>query len=231
MTATPKAQTRKPPFRGKPATRFGEDDSGNLTITVHARALHPLMLRFIRWISLAAALGALVLAAMGLYDHPQPSAEDVAWALGGVLLTYPVLRYSLAALLKFRKVIRFTPEAISIKKGFGWDRYERRHPHSFTLYQHDDAEEEQQKLAFRNSRNPPRFWFLRPNAYYDVAFHICLDYFGERQDIMTVYGVEPASKIHARLMACDDVMEGETQGDGGVTLTPDRDWDGALGRI
>ena len=226
-----KTKKHKKPFRGKPVTIFREDRTGDLTITVYPRALHPITLFCIRWFSLGMAVAALALGGYTLMIDPYPTWAEALGMLIISCLTYPFLRFGLAMVLQWQAPVRFSKDRISIRRFLFWKHFERRHPHSFTLFEHDKSQDERDKLAFRNNKSPRRFWFLRRRAYFGESYHVCLDYFGERQDIITVHGIKKARKIHARLMACDEVIEGHTHGDGGVVLSPETDWSTAVGTV
>ena len=228
---TPSPRNDKVPFRGKPVTKFRLDRAGDLTVTVNARALHPFVLKLIRWTAVTGSALTLGIGCYGLAVNPYPTWGDAAAVPAITAFTYPALRYSLGYLLQFRTPVRITKDEVSFKRFLFWKTFERRHPHSFVLLRHDDTNAEKERIAFRNSKKPRKFWFLRRRTYYDDSYHVCLEYFGERQDIITVYGFKKAQKIHARLMACDDVVEGHAHGDGGVVLSPETDWRNTTGLV
>lgn len=221
----------KVPFRGKPKTIMSKDKDGETVITVHVHALHPWMLKGIRWFALGSTAAMLGLGCYGLFINPSPDWVDAARAGAFTALTYPTLRYGLPYFMKFHVPVRYSPEKISFKRWFRWQHFERRHPHSFVVRVHDKVADEQERMSYLNNNRPRKLWWFRRKPVFADSYHIILENFGERQDVITVYGAKVAEKIHARLKACDDIIEAETNGDGGITLSPEKDWGAAVGAM
>ena len=95
---------------------------------------------------------------------------------------------------------------------------------ALVLHGHDKTEKEKDRHALLDRKHPPRWCSLPRHKYYGNSFHVVLECFGERHDILTVYGLKKATAIHARLKACDAVMDGIGFSDSGVALTPGSDW-------
>jgi len=219
------------PFRGRPRTVLRKTDNDEIIITVDVFALHPWMLKCIRWTGIGCTAATIGLTGYGLAINSDPTWLNVLAAVGISALTYPTWRYGLGYLFQFHVPVRFTPNQISFKRWFTWKHFERRHPHSFVVRFHDKQPKEKDRIDFLNKKRLARFWWFRRQPVFGDSYHIVLEYFGERQDVITVYGAKTADKIQARLKACDDIIEAETHGDGGITLSPEKDWGAAVGTI
>lgn len=221
------APARRPvnsPFRGFPTTRVTIDPNGATRIAVHACALTPLRARLSLYAGGATGTVLLFAGTYGLIvDGAFALAEFGKLALVSVG-AFPATWWGLRYLVRKAATVTFTAEHIHVRRTFRARRFERAHPHGFVLLPHDKADKERDRHAFLDRKRPPKWWSWNRRKYYADSFHVVLHCFGERHDILTVYGRKKAEKIHARLQACDAVMDGRDFGDSGVSLTPDADW-------
>ena len=72
---------------------------------------------------------------------------------------------------------------------------------------------------------------LRPGArWFANSFHL-LDYLGQRNDVLTVFGPKEAMAIVTRLNACDNVLDALARRGQGTPLTPADEWGDQPGAI
>jgi hypothetical protein len=96
--------------------------------------------------------------------------------------------------------------------------------------QHDwtQAEQEQQEPGGAVAQMKGK---LRPGArWFANSFHL-LDYLGQRNDVLTVFGPKEAMAIVTRLNACDNVLDALARRGQGTPLTPADEWGDQPGAI
>ncbi len=221
---TPTKQTVRSPFRGRPSTKITVDSSGHTRIVVHLRALTPLRARLSLYTAIVASTALFLSGTYGMAVDGHLTAIAFAKLTGISIVSFPASWMALRQLLKRNATVHFTADRITVQKPFGKRIFERSHPHGFVLLPHDKAEKEQDRHAFLDRKRPPKPWSWNRKKYYGTSFHVVLECFGERYDILTVYGLKKATAFQARLQACDAVMDGADFGDSGVSLSPDTDW-------
>lgn len=220
----PTAQSSSAPFRGFPKTWITVGPDGRMTAKVAPTASTPLRARLSLYGGIATGLTMFGAGTVSLIGDGTLNLEAVGTLFVSACFTGPAAWYGLYQLSKKRVVVTLTPERIHVRKTFASRSFERSHPHGFALLWHDKAEKEQDRHAFLERKRPPKWWSWRRKKYYGDSYHVVLQCFGERYDILTVYGRKRAEKIHARLQACDTVAHGAEFGDSGVSLSPDADW-------
>ncbi|NKB56924.1 MAG: hypothetical protein GKS00_11365 [Alphaproteobacteria bacterium] len=219
------------PFKGGPPTIVTTDNNGTTNITVQLHAVTPLRAKLSLYAALVSGAALLAFGTQSLIIDGSFSALAFAKLGGASVLTVPLALLALRQLLKRSATVRFTPNRITVHKILGARFFERAHPHSFVLLPHDKAEKEQDRHAFLDRKRPPKWWSLKRKKYYSTSFHVVLECFGERHDILTVYGRKKATAFQARLQACDAVMDGADFGDSGISLSPDADWNVEAGGL
>lgn len=217
------AKTRSP-FAGKPYTTVKNGPDGPEEIIVTLAALTPVRKRAVdalRWGGGAAA-GAFTLYTVSEVSYP----PDWAWALPvpafglGAVGTH----FSLGELFKKQRRVRFTPDTFSIETLLGWKSFDRQLPHSFTIIEHDKAKREQQRHELARQKAQAKGSAVGKRPYYGESFHLCFEYLGQRNDILTIHGRKTAQQFLARLKAIDEVLDGNRFGRHGTSLRPDDEW-------
>lgn len=219
------------PFTGGPPTLVSADHNGTTSITVQLHALTPMRAKLSLYGALASGSAMFVFGTQGLLIDGSFTALAFAKLAGASVISVPLIWAALRQLLKRSATVRFTPDRITVNKTLGARFFERAHPHGFVLLPHDKAEKEQDRHAFLDRKRPPKWWSLKRKKYYGDSFHVVLESFGERYDILTVFGRKKATAFQARLQACDAVMDGADFGDNGVSLSPDVDWNVEAGGL
>jgi len=212
------------PFRGGPLTRTFTGRNGEPEIAVQARALTPLRARLTHYAGIGAGVAMSGICACDLALGGPVSLEGFAGLLGLTAAAYPVARFGLRQLVMTGARVTFAPDRITVSHTLKSRRFERSHPHGFVLLPHDKADKERDRHAFLDRKYPPKWWSWKRKKYYGESFHVVLECFGERHDILTVFGGKKAAAIQARLKACDAVMDGIGFSDSGVALSPGSDW-------
>lgn len=220
----PTNHTVRSPFRGRPPTKVTVDSSGKTRITVQLGALTPLRARLSLYTAMVASAALFLSGAYGMAFDGTFTVLAFAKLTAISIVSFPVSWMALRQLIKRTVSVNFTASSITVRKPFGRRIVERAHPHSFVLLPHDKAEKEQDRHAFLDRKHPPKWWSWNRRKYYGDSFHVALECFGERYDILTVHGLKKATAFQARLQACDAVMDGADFGDNGVSLSPDTDW-------
>ncbi len=220
----PASRASNSPFRGFPRTRVSVGPDGETVTVVETSASTPLRARLSLYGGIASGL-----TLFGAGTYGMVADDTITLVTFGTLfltscITVPATWYGFRQLTKKRAVVTFTSGRIQVRKTFTSRNFERTHPHGFVLLWHDKAEKERDRHAFLERKRPPKWWSWNRKKYYGDSFHVVLQCFGERYDILAVYGRKKAEKIHARLQACDAVMDGTDFGDSGVSLSPDADW-------
>ena len=214
----------KSPFRGFPRTGVTVGANGETCITVKAHALTPARARLSFF---GGVIAGTALFASGTYDLAADGLLTIE-AFGKLIVAttaaFPVSWFGLRQIVKKCAIVTFTPARIRVRTAFRLRSFERSHPHGFVLLPHDKADKERDRHAFLDRKRPPKWWSWNRKKYYGESFHVVFQCFGERHDVLTVYGRKKAEAIHARLQACDAVMNGVDFGDSGVSLSPHTDW-------
>ena len=212
------------PFRGRPTTRTYTNRKDEPEIAVEARALTPLRARLTHYAALLAATSMALVSLAELIFGTSTTLQGFLVLLALTAATYPALRFGLRQLVQIGARVTINPENIIVTRMFRTRCFQRAYPHAFVLHGHDKTEKEKDRHALLDRKHPPRWCSLPRHKYYGNSFHVVLECFGERHDILTVYGLKKATAIHARLKACDAVMDGIGFSDSGVALTPGSDW-------
>lgn len=219
------------PFKGAPFTRAYIDKDGNQCFAVTAHALHPFWARVTIYAAIASAIAMFVAGIVGLAMDGGTNfvSYGIVPALSG--LAFFLVLFGLRLILRSTVKINLTPDQVHIRKSIRSRSFERSHPLGFVLLPHDKAEKERERHAFLDRKYPPRWWSWKRKKFYGASYHVALTCFGERYDILTVYGEKNAKAIQARLKACDAVVDGAQHGDGGIALSPDTEWGAVAGSL
>lgn len=213
----------KQPFEGEPETREVSTADGQTEYHVTVKELTPLRARVadIADVLVGIYVTGLIIA-LFLNDPHQDWAAVVTAALffGCYWKARPGLRNS------FRKKtkLRLNAEHLAIWQSAGWVCFDRKLPHRFGILQHDYAQMEKLKVEFERQKAAMKRKVLFRKPYYGDSFIVCLDYLGQRQDLVTVYGRKEASAVVARLQACDEIIESRLRQGRGAPIDPADQW-------
>ena len=142
----------------------------------------------------------LCMAGMGFGFYAGQQKDDVVAVATGVLVGGFIgyfLGNFLGGFFLKKTDIEFTPELIRVPSGFGFKNYDRKLPHGFDLELHEQAQSEAEREADGQ---------VRLKKYYRDAYHVFMDYLGERVYLADVYNRKKAVALLFRLQGVDQVM-------------------------
>ena len=219
------------PFQQGLHTRQVTHLDGATALTVSVRALTP-------WRAKLADRSAFwsALALFGFLVYIALIATTQTWqawlaAVGLPLFAYPFMLLAYRYFLAKPALMEFTPETFRVKTLFGWKRFDRQHAHAFALLPHDKAIDERDAHDLATRKAQLKGKAIAKKRYYGDSFHLSYDYFGQRNDLMTIYGHKQALAIQAYLQARDHVMDGIARKGNGVSLRPTDEWSEQPGDI
>ena len=219
------------PLSGMPVTYALQDCNGHPKFIIKPLELTPLRCKAadgFKFLIGAVLSITCVLAILGL---PEFFVEPVLRTIVPAVIAYFALVWMFRCVLKRNTHIVMTTEAISVRRWFGWVRYNRNLDHQFALLNHDKMREEQQRHEYEIRQASAKGKILCKKAYYADSFHIVLAYAGHRRDLLTVYGQKQAIAIVTRLQYCDlRLNEAIDMGSGGGQ-TPEEEWGTTAGGL
>ena len=198
---------------------------------VHARALTPFRAKLA---DRGTPLTTIAVFAGTLYGIIVATTQVLeVWAAGAALVagSYPAARYLYRRALARSATFEFTPDTFAVRRLIGWKRFDRRHPHAFSLLPHDKARDEHDAHDLATRKAQLKGSAIQKKRYYGESYHLSFDYLGQRFDLMTIYGHKEALAIQAELAAADQIMDGIARKGLGITLRPDDDWSEQPGDI
>lgn len=212
------------PFAGEPHTRQEVTEDGGIEFTITASTITP------DWAEFADALcwGLMLLGILIACVHI-PSMRDATlgtWAFG---IGAPIaLRYWFESDIRdlFRSKTEFwmSRDYFAIKRNGDWDTFDRRLSLRFALVEHDQALEEKRRLDYEQQRASMNRQAVRSKPYYGDSYIVVAEYFGQRHDLLAVYGRKEALAIVARFQACNEIIEAAERRGRGVSTAPDTQW-------
>lgn len=218
------------PFDGKPATSEFVDASGKRAFLVRIWAPTPgdvMTADFVSYLSIPHSWLLLSDKAANV----QFDAFLVIYLVIVTLLLRPVYAAVFRLFLKSRTRVALTETTIEVRYAGQREIFDRQIPHRFVLIPHDKAQDEREEHDYEKQRASAAGGAFRPKRYYTQSFIICLDYLGQRKDIVAVFGAKEAQDILARLIACDSLMDGQVQKGKGTVLNPADEWSEQPGDI
>lgn len=125
----------------------------------------------------------------------------------------------------------FTPTEFRVKRWIRWRKFDRQLGHKFALIPHDKTliEQDQHEYAQRQAQLAGKA--IKPKRYYGQSCHLVFEYLGQRQDVMTIYGVKQGLRVLERMKVCDAMMDTALGKGDGVTITPQEQWTDQPGDI
>lgn len=216
-------QILKQPFEGEPETREVSTADGQTEYHITVKELTPLRARLADAADVLFCLYMAGLIIAMLLNEPN---KDLAvWLTAALIAGFshkarPGLRDS------FRKKtrLRLNAEHIAVWQSGGWVCFDRKLPHRFGILQHDYAPMEKLKVEFDRQKAAMKRKVLFRKPYYGDSFIVCLEYLGQRHDLVTVYGRKEASAVVARLQACDEIIESRLRQGRGAAIDPADQW-------
>jgi len=227
------------PFAGGPRTEEDTDKNGQPRITVWLSGLTPLCVK----IADRLAIGCAALTTFSVPYAAYRIAEAADWQFGseqywqfGVALAAPAATYfgvkcGLYRVFTNTACVVFTPKHFVVKSLFGDKRYDRDQPHSFALHLHKKAKREEEKLSYRDSKSLRRWWQGARKRYYARSCHLSFQYFDQRNDIRTIYGMTDSQTCLTRLTACNQMMDRYKLQGPEQAMSPENDWPSQSGDL
>lgn len=133
-------------------------------------------------------------------------------------LFYLVLRFFCRLLLKKQAEFRMSKDRFSVKTLFGWRHFDRNFARKYKAIKHDELDRQQGKLELKKLRGQPAARTGEKVQLYRESAHLVYEYSGQRYDILSIYGLNDAESIAARLRFCDADLDGE------IAHTPSEQW-------
>lgn len=211
------------PFAGEPATtQFTEDGQPGFKVT--AKFLTPGRRRLADLLGLGVCLSICAAAITAM----SPEASDQpfwAWPLATVAPLFFRRQVSdlFATTLRTTTRIVFTKKRIRVRRGLRRQSFDRALPHRFLMLAHDRALDERERHEFA-ARIAQQGQLVRKKKYYGDSYHIVLEYLGQRNDLLTVYGRKEALAILARLKAVDEAVDRHAATGAQTLFTPRDEW-------
>lgn len=221
----------KNPLEGYPHTVETKGPDGLPSFRISLQSLTPQRARLAHG---AADTASLCFLALSVYALWVTTAQvGIAQCMAALLLVV-VARRLLPRLaeIAFRQSgeIVMSANAVAVRRGRTWHRYNRLLDHRFALKEHDLTSWERREIEYRVREASTSGQAVNPTVYFGESVHVVLVYSGHRQDIVTVWGIAHASAIVERLQYCDDCLN-KALSMGGAAQTPGDDWPDGPGGI
>lgn len=222
-------------FDGGPKTIDTIDEYGVPTIGVKLTATDPFWKKVADRVGMAIlvpSIGAIAINFLGsqfLRDDWVGAGTDLI-VVGLVVLCLTHL------IRRVKRYLKFTPQELLIKRrefpwGHDWDVFELNQPVRFTMIPHDHALWEREENEFRKAKASRSGRAIKPDSLYQNSFHVCLEHFGQRHDLITVYGRKEATAILTRLKACLEINKARAGRTGSTATEPSQQWKQTPGAI
>ena len=219
------------PLSGRPVTFELLDVHGKPKFVIKPEELTPLRCKVADGFKFLIGVVLSMTCVLAILGLPAFFVEPVLRIIVPAVIAYFVLGWMFRAMLKRNTKIVMTIEAISIRRWYGWVRYNRNFEHQFALLNHDKMRDEQQRHEHEIRQASAKGAILKKKAYYAESFHIVLVYAGHRRDLLTVYGQKEAVAIVTRLQYCDRRLNEAINMGGGGGQTPEEEWDTTAGGL
>jgi hypothetical protein len=211
-------------LEGEPRTHYGIDIQGQTVLNVFVYELTPERVQCAQGLSM---LSIMLIIVAGICTG------DGALFLLSLcsVFFHGVITQQFANKLVVGTNIVFTPTEFKVLRGDTWDVYDRTIKHSFIMLEHDKAREEKEIQQVRVAKAQAHRQYVRPERIYGDSFHIVFEYFGHRQDVVTVYQEKRATAVAARLRACDAIMDSTTKMGDAPATSPSDQWEDGAGSL
>lgn len=216
-------ETLKQPFEGEPHTEEVSANDGSAEFYITVQEFTPLRARMADIADLMIGLY-VAFVIVGVILHTQ----RLDWAnfIGGLIFfgLYSGARPDLRDSWRKTTKLRLGGQHIAIWQDGGWACFDRKLPHRFGILHHDYAPMEKLKYEYERQKAAMDRKVLFRKPYYGDSFIVCLEYLGQRHDLLTVYGRKEASAVVARLQACDEIIESRLRQGRGAPIDPADQW-------
>lgn len=219
------------PLEGSPRAVVRNDANGHPRFRVMPFALTPLRAKLADGIAALALLGLLFVAIAWVIDRLDAPLGGTASRLAFLVVIYVVVAGVVRLALQKPSWIEMSTEAITVRRLFGSQRFDRNIEHSFALLMHDKAHDEQRRNEFAERKASAKGSVIQMEEYYAKSFHVVLVYAGQRRDLLTVYGQKDAASIVARLQYCDRCLNEAMRMGGGIHERPEDEWNDVPGGL
>lgn len=213
------------PLEGPPLTVETANGAGEPVISVYVSAVGTWCAKWSDRIGIVAGFGSVVSAAVTSFSQPSLGAEQAAIVAGAGPAGWAASRYLLRQVFRSRASVVFTTDEITVRRLLRRTRvFNRNVTHSFARIQHDKREVEARRIGWLET-NFGKKWFNLPyKPYCGRSEHVALIYLNQRHDIITICHDRQPERIHARLLAASDIMDGYANRGGGQAMRPSDDW-------
>lgn len=219
------------PLSGRPVTYALQDINGQPKFIIKPEELTPLRCMAADGIKFLLGVVLSVTCVVAILNLPAFFVEPVLRIIAPAVIAYFVFGWLFRIVLKRNTKIVMTTEAISVRRWYGWVRYNRNFPHQFALLNHDKTLEEKQRYELATRKASAKGQIIQKKVYYGQSFHVVLVYAGQRRDLLTVYGQKEATAIVTRLQYCDGRLNESMNIGGGSGQTPDEEWNSTAGGL
>lgn len=221
----------KNPLSGKPYTVKSIDRTGHPKFKITPYELTPLGAKFADFCCTVLGGALAIDCIISQIYHPNPDLGSIVTAVVTYVSTYYALAWFIKENFRRKTTIVMTTDAISVRRWYGWQRYDRNLEHRFALHVHDRAQDEQRCHDYELRQESAKGQVVQKIAYYGESFHIVLLHAGHRVDLLTVYGQKESTAIIARLQYCDRCLNEAVNMNGGINNRPEDEWNQTPGGL
>lgn len=212
------------PFEGEPHTRQDVADDGGIEFTITASTITPDRAEFADALCWGLMLFAIVMACINITQSRDADMVTWAFGIGGPIVARYWFESSVRDLFRGKTEFWMSRDYFAIKRGGEWESYDRRLSLRFALVPHDKAVEEKRRLDHEQQRAAMNRQAVYNKPYFGDSYIVVAEYFGQRHDLLAVYGRKEAMAIVARLQACNEIIEAAERHGRGVSTAPDTQW-------
>ncbi|MFZ6769806.1 hypothetical protein ACO0LM_22360 [Undibacterium sp. Di26W] len=200
------------PISSNPSTKSGHDKNGNIFFVVRPRELTPFRAKMsdrftkgvIDTLKAIFALGLLY-----LFSESRLSLESAAIFVAEIFIFGWLVSQAFRKMLRQTTTIKMTQEAISLRRWWGWQHFDRAIEHRFILIDHNLTREEAIRNDFEGREKQKEGKVIKAAVYYGQSAHVVLLYAGQRIDLLTVYDKARAADVVMRLQYCDRELDAD----------------------
>ena len=209
----------KCPFIGSPPTKVLSTRTGEPIIYVSLMAISPFWVkwrnRFRFWLPVAGMcyLGAPLVELELIPLQSWIEVLIVPWVL--FPLVYMIFFFLFSKTVK----VIFASDKVSIVKGGRRVSFDRSLPHRFVCLEHDKAQKEADRGVLPKKR------------VYAKSRILAFMYYGQRLDVLDIYGFKAARRFLDRCQACDAWMEATNKHGNGFATAPYEDFSSQAGNL
>ena len=213
------------PLAGPPHTTESTDVDGARVIKAHLSSVAPFATNWSARLGFISGAGSVLAAAAIVLGSSSFGAEQFVVIAGAGPAGWASSRYFLRQVLRSRASVVFTPDEITVRRLLRRTKvFNRNVSYSFTRIQHDKKESEARRIRWLETTFGKKWFNLPYKPYCGRSEHVALIYLNQRHDIITICHDRQPERIHARLLAASDIMDGYANRGGGQAMRPSDDW-------